>query len=1020
MDSGRNNNFGRGGGRGQGGRGNFHNQGGGGRGNNQNQPNQGGGRGWDARHRGSYHQPSTQQQWVNRPPVQGNQPPPQHASGYRPPQSPAPQQLGVGSTSGRAGAWTGRPWGPSPPPTPPVQPVPSPRTPTQPSADDLDIQMLKISEQKPLSSSSESKENQIQVIRRPDRGGALSIKSIRLLVNHFPVNFNPEKTILHYDVDVKPLSSNDNRLVKKTLRKSDMRLIKDKLFSGDALLRTDARLKTAYDGEKNIFSAVRLPTGQFKVDIPEGEDVKSGSYAFTIKFVNELKLSKLNDYIRGNITYIPRDILQGMDLVMKENPSRKRIGIGRSFYSTEYRREEDLYYGVAAYRGFQQSLKPTSQGYALCLDYSILAFRKPWPVIEFLKEHIQKFAGAGDVKRMRREVNSALKGLKVRVTHRLTKQKFTIGGLTEDDARDIYFDLVDPEGKIPPQRTSLVTYFKDKWGRDIMYQNIPCLELGKNNRSNKVPMEFCVLVEGQRYPKEHLDKDTAVFLKNITLAKPWDRRNTINEMVRADDGPCGDVTKNFGIEVDETMTKVVGRVIGAPELKLGAPRSVKVDVEKCQWNLLGKSLVDGKSVVRWALLDFTDGDRYNKLQANAFINNLRGRCRNLSIQMEEPLLHRVTRMSEFSSVNRLENLLKNVVEESGRITKGKLQMIVCAMTRKDPGYKYLKWVSETRIGVVTQCCLSSLANKGQDQYLANLCLKINAKLGGSNFELIEKLPHFGIEDHVMFIGADVNHPGAMNSSCPSIAAVVGTVNWPAANRYAARVGPQDHRCEKIVNFGTMCLDLVNTYARLNKVKPKKIVVFRDGVSEGQFEMVLSEELLDLKKSICEGDYQPTITVVVAQKRHLTRLFVENRNDGGKSGNVPPGTVVDTKIVHPHDFDFYLCSHYGSLGTSKPTHYYVLWDENSFTSDELQKLIYNMCFTFARCTKPVSLVPPVYYADLVAYRGRMFQEVVMETESPVSSSPYASTSASPSSTACASFDPSFYSLHSDLENIMFFV
>ncbi|KAL0398154.1 UNVERIFIED_CONTAM: protein argonaute 2 [Sesamum radiatum] len=259
----------------------------------------------------------------------------------------------------------------------------------------------------------------------------------------------------------------------------------------------------------------------------------------------------------------------------------------------------------------------------------------------------------------------------------------------------------------------------------------------------------------------------------------------------------------------------------------------------------------------------------------------------------------------------------------------------------------------------------------------------------------------------MFIGVDVNHPGPKNVSCPSIAAVVGTVNWPAANRYAARVGPQKHRCEEIKNFGTMCKDLVNTYALLNKVKPRRIVVFRDGVSEGQFLMVLNKELPDLRTAISEGDYKPKITVVVAQKRHRTRLFVEDENDG-MSGNVPPGTVVDTRIVHPHDFDFYLCSHYGSKGTSKPTHYYVLRDENLFSSDRLQKLIYDMCFTFARCTKPVSLVPPVYYADRVAYRGRMFQEAAVGRDSPMSSS------------SGPSFDQRFYTLHPDLENTMFFV
>ncbi|GFQ05617.1 protein argonaute 2 [Phtheirospermum japonicum] len=989
-------------GRGGDGRGTYKNQGGRGRGNNPGQPNQGGGRGWVAPPPpgGSHQQPPAQQPLANRPPVQVNQPPPQQAWGNRPlaPQQPGPST--AGPSTAKPGAWTGRPWVPSTPPTS-VQPQPPPQAPHQPSADVIDIRPLKISEEKP-------QDNQIEVIRRPDKGGTMAIRSVKLLVNHFPVRFNPQSTILHYDVDVKP--SNENG-AKKKLRKSEMSLIKDKLFSENDRLKACALLKTVYDSEKNIFSAVPLPTGTFPVEIEEGEDVKRGSYTFTIKLVNELKLSKLRDYLSGNCLSIPRDILQGMDLVMKDNPSRRRIGVGRSFYSNQYWNNDDLGSGVAAYRGFQQSLKPTSRGLTLCLDYSVIAFRKPWPVLEFLKEHIGGFKGANDVKRFGREVYNALKGLKVTVTHRRTKQKYIVGGLSNEDASDVYFDQIDPEGVNPPRRTSLVDYFREKWGKNIMYPNIPCLELGRSaSKSNKVPMEFCVLVEGQRFPKENLDRNAGMFLKDLSLAKPWDRRSNINEMVGADDGPCGAVSRNFEIEVDMNMMRVTSRVLGAPQLKLGAQSSVKMDAEKCQWNLLGKSFVDAKPIDRWALIDFTNGDRYNSLQVEAFVNNLIGRCRNLRIKMEEPLVYRATRMQDFASTNRLENLLKSVVDESGKRNKEKLQLIVCVMTKRDPGYKSLKWISETKIGVITQCCLSNPANKGQDQYLANLCLKINAKLGGSNFELNSPLPHFGPGDHVMFIGADVNHPAARNTECPSIAAVVGTVNWPAANRYAARVSPQAHRCEKIINFGSMCLDLINTYARQNRVRPARIVLFRDGVSEGQFEMVLSQEVIDFKKTVCVDGYNPRITVIVAQKRHQTRLFVENKNDGGRTGNVPPGTVVDTDIVHPHNFDFYLCSHYGGLGTSKPTHYYVLWDENRFSSDELQKLIYDMCFTYARCTKPVSLVPPVYYADLVAYRGRMFQEVLLETQ-------YASSS---SSGADASFNQSFYNLHSNLKDIMFFV
>ncbi|KAK1375700.1 Argonaute protein group [Heracleum sosnowskyi] len=878
-----------------------------------------------------------------------------------------------------------------------------------------DMKQLQISDSPPCL------ENKLVPMRRPDRGGLVAVRPSRLLVNHFPVMFNSQNTIMHYDVTVKQEVAPGSRSAKKAIPKSDLNLIREKLFSDKS--KGFPMQMTAYDGEKNIFSAVMLPTGSFKVELSEGEDRKSRNYTFTIKLVNELKLSKLKNYLSGNLMIMPRDILQGLDLVMKENPSRHRISIGRSTYSKEFRREDDLRCGLAAFKGFQQSLKPTSQGLALCLDYSVLAFRKRMPVLDFLREHLRGFVGASDIRRLKRDVLYALKGLKVNVTHRITKQKYTISGLTDQNTKDLTFPLEDPEGKNPPTRVSLVTYFKEKYGKEILHKDIPCLDVGKNHRKNYVPLEFCVLVEGQRYPKENLDKDAALLLKRISLAPALERKNTICQMVQADDAPCGgEFIKNFGMDVVKNMTSVVGRIISPPDLKLatsaGKIQVIKVDKEKCQWNLLKNSVVDGKSVDHWALIDFSLFDRYNRLDKDNFVRSLRVRCKNLGIEMAEPHACRATDMHAFTDVNRLRELLETVIDEARRKSKGQLQIVLCVMSGKHPGYKYLKWVSETQIGVITQCCLSSHANKGNDQYLANLALKINAKLGGSNVELNDSLPCLGGGDPVMFVGADVNHPGAWNMTCPSIAAVVASINWPTPTRYAARVSPQTHRKEKILNFGAMCLDLLNTFAKINNAKPKKIVVFRDGVSEGQFDMVLNEELQDLKMAIYEENYRPTITFVVAQKRHHTRLFLEDQGGDGRR-NISPGTVVDTVVVHPFEFDFYLCSHYGSLGTSKPTHYYVLSDEHNFTSDQLQKLIYQLCFTFARCTKPVSLVPPVYYADLVAYRGRMFQEVLMEMQSPHSASSTTSFTSSTSSSA-TSFDDTFYKLHAELQNIMFFI
>lgn len=395
-------------------------------------------------------------------------------------------------------------------------------------SDELSIQKLHVSDEKSQPSSLEGKES----VKRPDQGGKRSFRCIKLLVNHFPVQLDSNRTILHYDVEVK-LCSEDERAAQRKMRKSEMCLIRDKLFSDCSQFKG---IVTAYDGGKNIFSPVSLPTGQFTVDIPKGEDTRSGYYQITIKFVNELILSKLNEYIRGNLSYVPRDVLQGMDLVMKENLSRKRVCVGRSYYS--FSGGDDLFCGLQACRGLSQSLKATSQGPVLCVDYTVLAFRKPMLVIEFLTEHIPGFR-INEIRNRREEVTEVLRGLLVKVTHRRTEQKYTIAGLTLENACDVSFDLIDPEGKNPPNKISLVKYFKDKWNVEIMHKNIPCLELGKNNRSNKVPLEFCRLVEGQKYPKERLHRNGGELLKSLSLAKPIVRKTIINDMVRAEYGPHG-------------------------------------------------------------------------------------------------------------------------------------------------------------------------------------------------------------------------------------------------------------------------------------------------------------------------------------------------------------------------------------------------------------------------------------------------------------------------------------------------
>ena len=65
------------------------------------------------------------------------------------------------------------------------------------------------------------------------------------------------------------------------------------------------------------------------------------------------------------------------------------------------------------------------------------------------------------------------------------------------------------------------------------------------------------------------------------------------------------------------------------------------------------------------------------------------------------------------------------------------------------------------------------------------------------------------------------------------------------------------------------------------------------------------------------------------------------------------------VTSPAEFDFYLQSHAGLLGTSRPAHYNVLYDENNFKPDDLQSIAFALCHVYARSTRSVSIPAPVY-------------------------------------------------------------
>ncbi|KAJ6059897.1 hypothetical protein N7444_003536 [Penicillium canescens] len=173
------------------------------------------------------------------------------------------------------------------------------------------------------------------------------------------------------------------------------------------------------------------------------------------------------------------------------------------------------------------------------------------------------------------------------------------------------------------------------------------------------------------------------------------------------------------------------------------------------------------------------------------------------------------------------------------------------------------------------------------------------------------------------------------------------------------------------------------WAQHNKNKyHENIVVYRDGVSENQYDTVIGKELPLLKRA-CETIYPASVTnrglprmaIIVVGKRHNTRFYPTADFDADRSANPMPGTVVDRGISKSRHWDFFLQTHPAIQGTARPAHYFTVWDEIFSTdqpaatgvsgaADVLQDLT-------TRCAIYLACVPPAYYADLVCTRARCY-------------------------------------------------
>jgi len=452
------------------------------------------------------------------------------------------------------------------------------------------------------------------------------------------------------------------------------------------------------------------------------------------------------------------------------------------------------------------------------------------------------------------------------------------------------------------------------------------------------------------------------------------------------------------------MAVVPARILPPPQITY---RSGRPNVRDASWNILNVKFHVGGDMSRWAVLLVQEGRRDefsgpNDPNLTVFLKAFAKKCADsgLTVGNIAPALMVTPRLPHVNSDpgrrRALETIRTTIRDNLNPQQKPSFVLVLLSGEDKFI-YPGLKRLCDMQMGLHTVHMLLSpkkarVPDPGkQDQYFSNVALKVNAKLGGINHLLADdKTQRWLTSKKTMLVGVDVTHPSPTSfKGTPSIVAVVASVDDRFA-QYPASLGLQRNRNvnkdaeEMVQDLTQMMVERLQSYEKKMRQLPERIIVFRDGVSEGQFDLVREKELpriLEAFKKLNTASrgspYRPALSIIVCGKRHHSRFPATAADHMVKNGNTVPGTIVDKGITAIYDHDFYLQAHNGLKGTVRPTHYTIVYDEIKLDADTAQLLTHNMSYMYARATKGVSLVPPAYYADLACERARLYLSMLMD-------------------------------------------
>ncbi|KRZ72662.1 Protein argonaute-2 [Trichinella papuae] len=815
---------------------------------------------------------------------------------------------------------------------------------------------------------------------------------INLYTNFFSIKIPTDLTFFHYNVEIlltvnRGTGTEDVNITAATrmfsavdCRRFCIKIYK-MLFQRDEIKKMWNYNHMFYDQRANLFSLKNLQitdSVEFIIVTPKG------NAKLTIKPCNPL-LIHIQDVIYALIhigSDSERSAMQALDIATSMKLFDMEVmSFGNKFFKP-VADKLNIGGGVELFDGLFKSLRPLlatacGQCYlAFNIESVKAAFFTSQPLLQSVLEELRlnNIPTRPLDQRQIAQLNKKFSGIRVRTTH--LNRSFKIQGFSDKIPRSHVF--TDDNGV----ETTVLEYFKNRYSISLKYPNLQMVKRGHTF----IPPELCNIEPNQRVPMMKLDDENHRMIVQTCAVPPIQRYQEILAKSTVIGGDCQDLFANaMGLKRSPNMLCVQGRVLPTPFVQYHSDsrNSGKVESRNGQWDMKHNKVFVAAEISHWALCNMCPN--IQQAEIVQFVGLLVRKAASMGINMNP-------QPASYDCVHPREALERMKTYFDYLIRQKNANYAICVIPEKNEMLRRsIKYYGEVVNGVVTQILLRNTVLKGfqgrkSETLYMQIMLKVNAKNGGVNNELSvsSTFSNMWLKRSMLFMGFDVNHPPALSrreresAEVPLEPSVVGAVCNCGRTQfdYRIRYRLQDARKEEIERekiIGVV-LEFLKEYQTNNdNALPKSVIVYRDGVSESQFEMVLQSEKASLQEAFrrFRRGYSPKLTIVIVQKRHHTRFFKTyiNPRDNNINQNIPAGTVVDTGPVSCRLFDFYLCSHLGIQGTSRPTLYTVLYDENDFNADEMQGATYLLCQTYQRCNKSVSMPAPVYHAHHAATRGK---------------------------------------------------